>query len=187
MSHTNRPAAMARGGAGDVHAADVALNPPTYATPPHASQLSSRGVTSDTPRDSSPHSVTCLAWRSCARGTLLGFARIHVQAWGLAINSVAVHESHGKQWVQLPSKPILDDQRELVRGPDGKIQYAKVVEFTRSHCGRSLPSGRNRRRRSVHREPPAHPRNFPRSCSFLRGPRRGYPTHTRITQKDKLK
>jgi hypothetical protein len=121
---------MTRGRAGDVHAADVALNPLTYATPVPASQLRPRGVTSDTHRDSSPQPVTCLAWRPCVRGTLLGFARIHVRAWGLAINSVAVHESHGKQWVQLPSKPTLDDQRELVRGPDGKIQYAKVAEFT---------------------------------------------------------
>jgi hypothetical protein len=130
MQKTNWPAAMARARAEDVHAADVALNRPLYATETHARQLRPRGVTSDTHRDSSPQPVTCLAWRPCVRGTLLGFACIHVRAWGLAINSVAVHESHGKQWVQLPSKPMLDDQRELVRGQGSKIQYAKIAEFT---------------------------------------------------------
>src|SRR5262245_48847891 len=75
--------------------------------------------------------ITCLSFKPCARGTLLGFARIRVAGWRLTIDGVAIHESsNGKQWAQLPSKPLLDDARELIRESDGKIRYAKIFEFT---------------------------------------------------------
>ncbi len=36
---------------------------------------------------------------------------------------------NGKRWVQLPARPQLDDNRELVRDPTGKIQYATILKF----------------------------------------------------------
>jgi hypothetical protein len=73
--------------------------------------------------------VECLGWRPCERGTLRGFAHIRVGRWRLTIGGVAVHDKNGKRWVQLPARPQLDDNRELVREPDGKIRYSKILEF----------------------------------------------------------
>ena len=35
----------------------------------------------------------------------------------------------GRRWVQLPAKPQLDKDRQLVRDDAGKVQYARVMEF----------------------------------------------------------
>jgi hypothetical protein len=79
--------------------------------------------------DNGPH-VECLEWRPCERGTLLGFAKISIPSWRLEIDGVAVHIKDGRQWAQLPSKPMLDSSRELVREDDGRIKYSKVIWFT---------------------------------------------------------
>jgi hypothetical protein len=73
--------------------------------------------------------VVCLDWRPCERGTLRGFAKVKVPSWHLTIDGLSIHESHGKRWAQLPSGPLLNDERELVREQDGKIRYAKILSF----------------------------------------------------------
>ena len=73
--------------------------------------------------------VKCTDWRSCERNTLRGFADIFLPSLHLEIRDCAVHEKNGKRWVQLPAKPQLDNNRELVRDPTGKIQYATILKF----------------------------------------------------------
>ena len=47
----------------------------------------------------------------------------------MTFDGVAVHEKDGRRWAQLPSRPVLDGDRELVKEFDGKISYARVMEF----------------------------------------------------------
>jgi hypothetical protein len=73
--------------------------------------------------------VVCTAWKPFERNTLKGFADLWLRAVRLNIRNCALHEKNGRRWVQLPAKPQLDKDRNLVRGEDGKIRYAKVIEF----------------------------------------------------------
>ena len=74
-------------------------------------------------------SITCTNWTAFERNTLKGFADIFVAAVHLNIRGCAVHEKNGKRWVQLPARPQLDKNRDLIRDDSGKIQYAKVLDF----------------------------------------------------------
>jgi hypothetical protein len=73
--------------------------------------------------------VECLEWKPFERNTLKGFAKIRVPAMRLAIDGVAIHQRDGRSWAQLPAKPMLSEKRELAREADGKIRYAKILEF----------------------------------------------------------
>ncbi len=71
--------------------------------------------------------VQILEWKSIPRNSLLGFAVIKLGA--LKIHDVAVHTSHGKYWAQLPAKPQVTSSGEVRKSPEGKIQYAKMLEW----------------------------------------------------------
>jgi len=73
--------------------------------------------------------VVCTAFKPFERNTLKGFADLWLRGARLNIRGCAVHEKNGKRWVQLPAKPQLDKDRELIRDAGGKIQYAPVMEF----------------------------------------------------------
>ena len=73
--------------------------------------------------------VICTAWKPFERNTLKGFADLWLRAAHLNIRGCAVHEKNDKRWVQLPAKPQLDSDRNLLRDASGKIRYAKVIEF----------------------------------------------------------
>jgi hypothetical protein len=73
--------------------------------------------------------IICLDWRPCNRNTLRGFARIKIPAWGLILDGLAVHEKEGRQWAQLPARPQLDKDGNVLREDDGKVRYAKIMEF----------------------------------------------------------
>ena len=75
------------------------------------------------------HAVTCTAFKPFERNTLKGFADLWLRTARLNIRGIAVHEKNGKRWVQLPARPQLDKDRQLVRDDAGKIQYAAVLEF----------------------------------------------------------
>ena len=57
------------------------------------------------------------------------FADLWLRTARLNIRGCAVHEKNDKRWVQLPARPQLDEDRNLARDADGKIQYAKVIDF----------------------------------------------------------
>ena len=73
--------------------------------------------------------VICTAWKPFERNTLRGFADLWLRAARLTIKGCAVHEKNDKRWVQLPAKPQLDKERNLVRDADGKVQYVKMMDF----------------------------------------------------------
>jgi hypothetical protein len=73
--------------------------------------------------------VICLDWRPCNRNTLRGFAKIKIPAWGLILDGVAVHTKEDKSWAQLPARPQIDKDGNVIREDDGKIRYAKMIEF----------------------------------------------------------
>ena len=73
--------------------------------------------------------VICTAWKPFEWNTLKGFADLWLRTARLNVHGCAVHEKNGRRWVQLPAKPQLDKDRNLVCGEDGKVQYAKVIDF----------------------------------------------------------
>ena len=73
--------------------------------------------------------VHATAFRPYCRGTLRGFANIHIPEIHLCICDVAVHRSaSGASWAQLPARPVVDDG-ELRRTELGKIEYAQLLTF----------------------------------------------------------
>jgi hypothetical protein len=74
--------------------------------------------------------IECTGWRPFERNTLKGFANFHISALGLTIQDCAVHQKGDQAWVQLPAKPRLDKDRNLVRDmQSGKVEYTKVLSF----------------------------------------------------------
>jgi hypothetical protein len=59
----------------------------------------------------------------------------------LAINDVALHERDGKQWAQLPSRPMLDSNRQLMLDENGKPRYSRVLEFTEREAADVFSAG----------------------------------------------
>src|SRR5215831_3424854 len=75
------------------------------------------------------HTVEVLEWLPFERGTLLGFAKIRIKELRLAISGVALYQQKNRsRWAQLQSKAMVQDD-QLVRGPDGRVKYAKILEF----------------------------------------------------------
>jgi hypothetical protein len=62
--------------------------------------------------------------------TLFGFCTVVIPELRLRINDIAVHEKNGRRWAQLPSKPMIDRDRNLKRDENGKIAYAIILQFT---------------------------------------------------------
>ena len=75
--------------------------------------------------------VVCLEFRPCDKGTLKGFAKIEVPAWGLVLDGVAVHDRGDRAWAQLPARPQLGPDGAALRDEaTGKVKYCKIMEFT---------------------------------------------------------
>jgi hypothetical protein len=81
------------------------------------------------PLDDPSERIVCIEWRPCERGTLRGFAKISIPKWRLTMDGCAVHERDGRKWAQLPARPQLDPSGNLVREPNGKIRYARILSF----------------------------------------------------------
>jgi hypothetical protein len=45
-----------------------------------------------------------------------------------------VQEKNGRQWAQLPARPQIESG-QVLREPDGKVKYAKILEFTDKQAG----------------------------------------------------
>jgi len=74
------------------------------------------------------HAIEILEGLPYERSTLLGFAKIRIKELRLIIGGVAIRQKNSSRWAQLPSKAMVQDD-QLVRGPDGRIRYAKILEF----------------------------------------------------------
>ncbi len=73
--------------------------------------------------------VVCTNWRKCERNTLRGFADYLIPTIELHVRDCAVHENAGKHWVQLPARPQLDENRELIKAENGRVRYATILVF----------------------------------------------------------
>ncbi len=73
--------------------------------------------------------VEIVNWKAFERGTLQGFADIRLPTVKLTLYGCAVHQKNGRRWVQTPSKPQLDADRNLVKDEQGKIQYWPAAKF----------------------------------------------------------
>jgi hypothetical protein len=72
--------------------------------------------------------ITCTAWRSVKKNTLLGFATVRIAELRFTLVDCPVNMSHGKIWASPPSKPRIKDG-EVVIGDNGKPQYDPVMAF----------------------------------------------------------
>jgi hypothetical protein len=79
--------------------------------------------------DSKDNPIVCLEFSPVERNTLKGFARIKINPWHVVLEGVAIHEKNGRRWAQLPGRPQLDKDYNLIRELNGKIRYAKVMSF----------------------------------------------------------
>ena len=69
-------------------------------------------------------------WTPCVRNSLRGFARITIMEWGLRIDSIAISQSaDGRRRAILPGRPIMDEQRNLVRDERGRPTYARTLQL----------------------------------------------------------
>ena len=73
--------------------------------------------------------IEVLEFRSVERGSLKGFAKIRVPNWKMSIDDVGIHEFHGKWWAALPARPMLDADKKVVIGDDGKVKYVRSLWF----------------------------------------------------------
>jgi hypothetical protein len=73
--------------------------------------------------------IDVLEWRACERNTLLGFAKIKVNSWGLVIDGVAIHKKNDRKWAQLPSRPQIGKDGTVMKDEAGKSKYAIILEF----------------------------------------------------------
>lgn len=71
--------------------------------------------------------VTILEWKPVVRNSLRGFAKLQIGA--LMIGDCPVHDTQGRKWCGLPSKPMLDGDGNVKRGDDGKIRYVPLVQW----------------------------------------------------------
>jgi hypothetical protein len=79
--------------------------------------------------DPSTSGLTCIGFKSVRSGALRGFASLHFAGWRVRIHGIAVLESQGRRWAQLPARPVLDRDGNAIRGDGGKVVYAPVIEF----------------------------------------------------------
>ena len=70
--------------------------------------------------------LICAAWKPFERNTLRGFADLWLRTARLNIKGCAVHEKNGRRWVQLPARPQLDKDRNLVRDDAAKVFLEKM-------------------------------------------------------------
>jgi hypothetical protein len=70
-----------------------------------------------------------LSFKVHRSGSLIGFADFHLPKLRQKLHGCAVHQSGDRRWVQLPAKPQLDRNHNLVRDDRGKVQYLRVIEW----------------------------------------------------------
>jgi hypothetical protein len=76
------------------------------------------------------HIITVTAFRPFRRGTLCGFATVHINELRLTVHDVAVHQQAGGAcWTAMPAKALLDRDGNPRRTGAGKIEYARILNF----------------------------------------------------------
>jgi hypothetical protein len=60
---------------------------------------------------------------------LVGFATIKIAEMRLVIHDVVIHQKGNARWCQLPSKPQISKEGNVLKDNAGKIKYAVIFEF----------------------------------------------------------
>jgi len=71
--------------------------------------------------------VECTKFRSYEKGTLIGFADLYIEKWGVDFLGCSVHRKDGKVWVNLPQKQW-DDVGEVKWFPIAKFRDKDVSQ-----------------------------------------------------------
>lgn len=74
-----------------------------------------------------PMPITILEWKPLVRNTLRGFAKLQLGA--LTITDCPVHDTQGRKWCGLPSKPMIDGEGTVKRDDAGKIKYVPLLQW----------------------------------------------------------
>jgi hypothetical protein len=74
-------------------------------------------------------SITIVAWKPLARGSLLGFATAALPL-GMIVHDVAVHRKGDAIWASPPGKPQIGRDGTPIRDSDGKVQYSQIITFS---------------------------------------------------------
>jgi hypothetical protein len=69
-----------------------------------------------------------ISWKPLVKNSLRGFAEFEFPS-GLRLIACPVLVSHGRAWVSLPSKPVLDQTGYQKRAINGKPVYVPVVQW----------------------------------------------------------
>jgi hypothetical protein len=77
--------------------------------------------------------VTVLEWKPVARNTLLGFAKLQLGA--LTIMDCPVHNTQGRLWCGLSSKPMVDSSGNARKDDGGKIKYVPLLQWATKEAG----------------------------------------------------
>jgi DNA-binding cell septation regulator SpoVG len=72
--------------------------------------------------------IWCIKFTPLERGALRGFCDLALDS-GMVVHDCTVMENNGRRWVNLPGKPQLDRDKNLVRGESGKIIYVPVLSI----------------------------------------------------------
>jgi len=60
-------------------------------------------------------------FRGCRKNTLRGFLSVRMGNVGLEIRDISLHEKNNKQWIQLPSRPYVDNK--------GNEKYSFILDW----------------------------------------------------------
>jgi hypothetical protein len=62
--------------------------------------------------------------------SLRGFFDLQIPRWHLRLSGCTLNASHGKYWIGLPSRPLIDRDGHALRDDAGKIRYEPIITFT---------------------------------------------------------
>jgi hypothetical protein len=72
--------------------------------------------------------IRCTKFTALEKGALRGFADLALDS-GMVIHDAMLLESNGKCWVNLPSKPQLDANKNPRMGDNGKPLYTPIISI----------------------------------------------------------
>ena len=73
--------------------------------------------------------VVLLGWKSLAKGSLRGFAKVRLGR-ALVIHDIPVLHSNGKVWASMPAKPLADRDGQPMRDNKGKQRFSPILEWS---------------------------------------------------------
>jgi DNA-binding cell septation regulator SpoVG len=94
--------------------------------------------------------IRCTKFTALEKGALRGFCELILDG-GMVIHDVMVLESNGKRWVNLPSKPQLDKDKNPRKDEAGKPIYTPIVSIPDRAPARAVQQLGTRRNRRIPR------------------------------------